>query len=315
MVYTAFARWLHACWLPVFLSVALHGLLGLFLGSLSLRSAAEESEGRVVRNTRICESKRDVALGLWETDGTRQRMPRHLGPELSLAPAAPVVAAPPNEPPSRYAPIVPAFSRQDREDGAAPHPGLPGAERGTGSSGRERGQGITAFFQVVAHGRSVVYVIDRSASMGPSGGLAVAKRELLASLGQLPPETRFQVLAYNRTAAPMPINGHTGLLGASAENKRQAALLIEGLDAEGGTEHLPALKHALALQPDVIYWLTDADDFHIEQVRIVTGLNHGRTVIHAIVLTTGRQQQDEQSLARLAQANRGEYREVSLVGP
>jgi Ca-activated chloride channel family protein len=241
-------------------------------------------------------------------------MPRFEGLEPSPAAAPPVVAAPPEEPPSRYAPIVPAFSRQDREGGVAPHPGSPAAEPGTGS-GRERGQGITSFFQVEAHGRSVVYVIDRSASMGPSGGLAAAKSELLTSLEQLPPEARFQVIAYNRTAAPLPINGQTGLLRASAENKRQVALLVEGLDAEGGTEHLPALKHALALQPDVIYLLTDADDFHSDQVRIITGLNHGRTVIHAIVLTTERQQQDEQSLARLAQANSGEYRVVSLASP
>jgi hypothetical protein len=199
-------------------------------------------------------------------------------------------------------------------DGGEPsHPGPPDAESGTGRDGPSSGQGLTAFFHIAARGQSAVYVIDRSASMGLNGCLATAKRELLASLERLPPAARFQVIAYNRTANPLAVDGQAGLLVASAENKRQAALLVDALDAEGGTDHLPALKQALALQPDVVYFLTDADDLSLDQVRTVTLLNHGRVVIHTIALTAGREEPGQRPLALLAQGNGGEYLQVSLV--
>src|SRR5207237_252137 len=42
-----------------------------------------------------------------------------------------------------------------------------------------------------ATARTVVYVIDRSASMGLAGRLERARREVVASLRQLPPSARF----------------------------------------------------------------------------------------------------------------------------
>jgi hypothetical protein len=313
----AFPRRLHASWLPVIVSLALHGLFGLYLGWLAWSSPAGEPLGRVVRDTRISLALSDPASP-------------HDGPDESLVPSPPVVAAPPDDPPARYAPTVPAFSQrlqdgvvgQDANPAArpagsescptAPAPSETGPPGGAARDGPSSGDGITAFFQIAARGQSVVYVIDRSASMGLNGGLAAAKHELLTSLQQLPPAARFQVITYNRTANPLPVNGRAGLLTASAENKRQAALLIEALFAEGGTDHLPALKQALALQPDVIYFLTDADDFSLDQVQTVTLLNHGRMVIHTIVLTAGRPDPGERPLARLAQANRGEYRQLVI---
>src|SRR5262249_36391914 len=45
-----------------------------------------------------------------------------------------------------------------------------------------KGAGGASFFQIGTSAKSVVYVIDRSVSMGPNGGLIRAKKELLASL-------------------------------------------------------------------------------------------------------------------------------------
>src|SRR5262249_3744008 len=54
----------------------------------------------------------------------------------------------------------------------------------------------TTFFQVSTQAQSVVYVIDRSGSMGNGGRMALARRELLASLDRLPVSARFQIIPY-----------------------------------------------------------------------------------------------------------------------
>src|SRR5262249_23000898 len=152
--------------------------------------------------------------------------------------------------------------------------------------------------------RTIVYVIDRSMSMGLGGALATAKQELLASLERLPATARFQVIAYNRSAEPLLL-GSGGLEPATPEKKRRAASLIEGLDAVGGTEHVPALKRALALRPDVIYFLSDGDDLQAEQVRALTVFNRGRSIIHAIELGHTRRTGENRSLQILARENHG----------
>lgn len=165
-----------------------------------------------------------------------------------------------------------------------------------------------AFFEIPARGQSVVFVLDRSASMGQSRAFGVARRELLAGLDRLPATTRFQVIVYNRIAEVLRIAGQADLVPATPENRREAARLLHGLTTEGGTEHLPALQRALVLQADVIYFLTDAHDLKAEHARMVTRLNRGRSVIHAVVL--GREQADS-TLRVLAKENRGEYRAVT----
>jgi len=185
-----------------------------------------------------------------------------------------------------------------------------GSGRGAELAGLGTGNGTTAFFHIATQGTAIVYVIDRSASMGLNGCLATAKRELLASLEHLPSTARFQVIPYNRSAEPLRIYGQSGLTFATPENKRCVALLLEGIQAEGGTEHVPALKRALALGPDVIFFLTDAADLRAEQIRAITCLNHGRSTIHAIELGRASEVRGDLPLYALAQENQGCYKSV-----
>ncbi len=157
-------------------------------------------------------------------------------------------------------------------------------------------------------------MIDRSASMGLDGAFTAARRELLACLDHLPPETQFQVIAYNRGAETLRVNGQSGLLTASAARKAQARRLIEGLRAEGGTDHLAALKRALLLRPDAIFFLTDADDLTEAQVRDVTRFNRGWTAIHTVELSRSPRDAAPRPLQMLAAQNRGIYRSVDLTG-
>ncbi len=167
----------------------------------------------------------------------------------------------------------------------------------------------TAFFGVPAVGRSVVFVLDRSASMGLDGRLDRARREVVASLRLLPPSAKFQVIAYDRSALPLQIAGRIGLLPATPDAVAAAAARLDGLAAEGGTDHLRALQEALILQPDVIYFLTDEDELTPAQVRDVTQRNRGRVCIHALCLVPpppGR----ETPMQALARGNRGVFRVV-----
>src|SRR5579875_280015 len=54
-----------------------------------------------------------------------------------------------------------------------------------------------SLFPLPATAASVVYVLDRSVSMGLARKLDFARRELIASLRHLPATIRFQVIAYN----------------------------------------------------------------------------------------------------------------------
>lgn len=166
------------------------------------------------------------------------------------------------------------------------------------------GRATTVFFGVPAAGRSVVFVIDRSASMGLAGRLDRAVRETAASLRQLSADVRFAVIAYDRTAEPL---GRGGLVLAKPSAIEAALVELSQLTAQGGTDHRRALRAALALGPDVIYFLTDEDELSPADVVAVTAANRGRTAIHAVCLSNpaGRT-----ALAELAHRNGGTFHAV-----
>jgi hypothetical protein len=166
----------------------------------------------------------------------------------------------------------------------------------------------TAFFGVPAIGKSVVFVLDRSASMGLDGRLDRARRELAASLRRLPPSARFQVIAYNKVAEPIRIRGTTGLLPATPTMIEAVIAAVNRLPAEGGSEHLKALTEAVKSVPDVVYFLTDEDDLELRDVQTVTRINHGRVCIHAFCLVPPAG--GESPMQALARSNRGQFAAV-----
>lgn len=88
--------------------------------------------------------------------------------------------------------------------------------------------------------RDLVLVIDTSGSMyGPS--LAQAKTALLAALDRLQPEDRFNLIAFDDMTRAL----FTSPRPANDSNLLHAAAAIGELEADGGTEMLPALRLAL----------------------------------------------------------------------
>lgn len=166
----------------------------------------------------------------------------------------------------------------------------------------------TAFFGVPAIGKSVVFVVDRSASMGLDGRLDRARRELAESLRRLPPSARFQVIAYNRVVEPLRVASGSDLVPATPDAITAAIEHIDRLAAEGGTDHVKSLRMAIALAPDVIYFLTDEDDLTASDVQSIVRLNHGRVCIHSMcIVPPSGGNTPMQNMARL---NRGQFKIV-----
>ncbi|MGH6736151.1 MAG: marine proteobacterial sortase target protein [Methyloceanibacter sp.] len=106
--------------------------------------------------------------------------------------------------------------------------------------------------------REIIFVIDNSGSMAGTS-IVQAKQSLLLALDRLRPGDKFNVIRFDDTmdtVFPAPVD-------ATAENLAVAKHFVSRLDAEGGTEMLPALKAALAD-------LTPADTSRLRQVVFLT---------------------------------------------
>jgi hypothetical protein len=114
-------------------------------------------------------------------------------------------------------------------------------------------------------GKTVVYVLDCSGSMGEFGKLAVARAALAATLRQQPGEVRFQVVAYNTTARAL-LPG--ACVPASAANRDAAEGELAKLVAVGRSNHAEAVRLALTLRPDIVVLLTDAEELSAASFKI-----------------------------------------------
>lgn len=195
--------------------------------------------------------------------------------------------------------------------------GLEGLLSG-GGFGRQPGPGGNAsLFGIRAAGNKFVYVFDRSGSMGGVGttALSFAKRHLIASIEGLEKTQQFQIIFYNERPTIFNPAGQPGRLSfATEENKARAIRFIQSISAEGGTQHDAALLMAIQLRPDVIFFLTDADeprlsDAKLEQIqRRANGI-----VIHAIEFGRGPRPTSENFLSRIAKQNGGQYVYIDIT--
>ncbi|MBN1394916.1 MAG: VWA domain-containing protein [Pirellulales bacterium] len=200
------------------------------------------------------------------------------------------------------------------EHKAAPQEGLDGL--GFSVAPKEGGKARTEFFGVVGEGYKFVFVIDRSASMGGDGAnaLQAVKAELSECLKNLDSVHQFQFIFYNQRPALFNPAGRPGRLAfATEENKRHAERFIGSITASGGTNHEDALRMALGMRPDVIFFLTDADEPTLETkqlekiVRMAAGI-----VVNAVEFGPGPKPAGSSFLAELARRSGGGYAYVDL---
>lgn len=180
------------------------------------------------------------------------------------------------------------------------------------------GMGRTKVYGLGGEGFKFVYVFDRSGSMGGSGNKALnsAKRELLRSLADLGDLHQFQIIFYNEEPSIMKLSGVANLMFANTQNKREAEAFVAGITADGATQHEPALLTALKLAPDVIFFLTDADQPELTagQLQRIVRLNEGRTVINTIEFGLGPKIRKYNFLDKLAEENGGKSVYVDISG-
>lgn len=190
-----------------------------------------------------------------------------------------------------------------------------GGNGGTGGPGGAGG-GLpgAGFMGTNDRGSRIVYVIDCSSSMANYGAMRAAKAALVASLQTLSDVQQFQIIFYNQAPKPMKVRTGNGteLLFATEVNKALARQYISGQEPDLGTDHMPALKLALKIGPEVIFFLTDAQDPQLSSGELdeIRRLNQGRTRIHAIEFGKGPQLSDDavNFLVKLAQQNGGTHR-------
>lgn len=190
-----------------------------------------------------------------------------------------------------------------------------GGGGGTGiGSGPADGPGFgfgTSFFGTEAKARSFAFIIDRSGSMAFQDALTVAKRELMTSLKKLPPDARIGIIFYNQLPNRLELSGSESLVPATESNKLQVEKELARILPEGGTDHMEALKIGLAMRPEVIFFLTDADLMTYSDVtKLIQQQLSVR--IQTIHFSPGTDLPGTTPLKRLAAATGGTYRHVDI---
>jgi len=152
---------------------------------------------------------------------------------------------------------------------------------GKGGHGKGEGTGDgkgDGFFGKPGNASSFVFVLDRSRSMNKphiySGNLTRFQRlklELIQFIDGLSPEQKFYVIFFDEQAHPMPANG---LVEATKENKEAFLKWLSKVTADGSTDPRAAVKMAMYLKPDQIYFLSDGeimDFFRLQLMEMPAG--------------------------------------------
>jgi hypothetical protein len=175
-------------------------------------------------------------------------------------------------------------------------------------------------FGVSGSGSRFVYVFDRSDSMNGYGGkpLRAAKSELIRSIQSLTDRQRFQIIFYNDKPTPLKVaNAPLQLMSGGTSSAVRAERYIQSIRAFGGTEHNGALKLALRMSPDVIFFLTDARIPRLSQTQLAEirrRADQAGTTIHAIEFGSEPLAPRNSFLRELAAQNNGQYQYVDVRG-
>lgn len=180
---------------------------------------------------------------------------------------------------------------------------------GPGSGGGV-GQEV-GFGELKGKGKRFVYVLDRSESMRwpndrPIRAALRQAEESIRSLDSQKGALRFQLVIYNHEAR---VYGNRRLMDISPRNKEDVIRFLHTIQADGGTDPLGALRTAIGLKPDVIFFLTDADEEiaplvlgQISELRLKAGVDQ----IHVMEFGNPDTKRPV-SYRRLAEQNNGQY--------
>ncbi len=152
--------------------------------------------------------------------------------------------------------------------------------------------------------RTIVYVVDRSGSM--IGTFSAVRAELRRSISALRRSQKFHVVFFN-SGEPVE-NPPLRPVNAVDANKREFFDFLEAVAPGGGTRPEPALRKALALEPDLIYFLSDGVFDASLLDRLAEWNRGGRTKIFTIAYLD---QSGRQLLETIARVHGGEFKFVT----
>ncbi len=153
--------------------------------------------------------------------------------------------------------------------------------------------------------RKIVYVVDMSGSMIDT--FEYVRGELKRSISALRRSQKFHVIFFNATQ-PLE-NTPKRLVSAIDAQKEQFFEFLKDVVPRGGTQPGPALRRALALEPDLIYLLTDGDRFSQDLPRKLDAWNRDH---HTRIYTIGYLNElGRAMLEQIAREHQGEFKFVS----
>ena len=177
----------------------------------------------------------------------------------------------------------------------------------------------TSVFGIEGEGTRFLYVFDRSDSMNGYNGrpFQAAKSQLLKSMESLGEAHQFQVIFYNDTPRPYGglQSGAPRILTGSDNDKRSAQRFVREIIATGGTQHVDAMRMAINLSPDVIFFLTDADTAPSQREldRLLISASRVGATIHTIQFGKGSNQTGGGWIKFFAESSGGKFRYIDVT--
>jgi len=160
--------------------------------------------------------------------------------------------------------------------------------------------------------REMVFVIDNSGSMAGTS-IAQAKASLLYALGRLQPADRFNVIRFDDTMDQL----FAGSVPADAEHLAQARAFVGALQANGGTEMVPAMRAALtdpnpheANQLRQVVFLTDGGISNEQQLFETIAAMRGRSRVFMVGIGSA---PNSFLMTRAAELGRGAFTHIGSV--
>tara|TARA_R110002072_G_scaffold146075_3_gene292884 strand:- start:49157 stop:50212 length:1056 start_codon:yes stop_codon:yes gene_type:complete len=190
---------------------------------------------------------------------------------------------------------------------------IDGLGSGDGPGDSTGSDAADSFFGLRPIGRRTVYVLDCSRSMNHPHNTEAKTRfrrmklELIKSIQGLGPESEFFLIFFNDFAIPMP---SPVPVQAAEQPKLKFLHWMKDLKADGNTEPRLALQHALQLQPDIIYFLTDGSFTYRVQQDLLS-LQSGRTEIHTFAFDAPFTENQRRAYNRLLDDDRTGARETA----
>ncbi|MHA7819289.1 MAG: marine proteobacterial sortase target protein [Erythrobacter sp.] len=157
--------------------------------------------------------------------------------------------------------------------------------------------------------REMIFVIDNSGSMA-GDSMPAARRSLLYALETLRPQDRFNIIRFDDTMNEL----FDGAVAANRANLQTAKSFTHRLEAEGGTEMLPALRAALR-DGDTegrvrqVIFLTDGSLSNEADMMREISQNRGRSRVFMVGIGSA---PNTFLMRRMAEAGRGTFTHVGI---